>query len=366
MNYARFGLHRWPFRHTPDTDAYYPASSHEHALSRLEQLIQQDGGMGVVLGPPGIGKSILSRRLLENLEENIRPVLLTNSHFENRAALLKAILFDLGLPYEGKLEQDARLAVTENCLNAFREGGKTLIVVDEAQNLDPDILEELRLLGNLEGRDGKAIQVILLALPEFHETLRSPKLSAFRQRLTVQVTLEPMSLEESVDYLAHLVRCAGGNPDHFFGEDVLDILSSAGNGNPRVLNQVSSLALNLSDENGSDFIDAEAAIEAVTQLGLDPHTDQDNLIIPRVPTAIEREMRLSEEEEEGIESDSQFGPTAEKEMRPLPPKTIPFSVPSASIVDEGPQTFVYGDDVSNSPEQIGPHRTWQSPTDRVG
>ena len=92
--------------------------------------------------------------------------------------MLQAILFDLGLPYQGLTEQVARLAVTDSCLDFYREGGKTLIVVDEAHHLAADVLEELRLLSNLEGKDGKAVQVLLVALPVIEETLDKPALAA--------------------------------------------------------------------------------------------------------------------------------------------------------------------------------------------
>jgi len=176
--------------------------------------------------------------------------------------------------------------VTESCLEHFRTGGKTLIVVDEAHHLDPDVLEELRLLSNLEGKDGKAVQVLLVALPEIETTLSQPGLQALRQRLTERAKLDPLDVQESADYLMHQVRAAGGRPDKLFGPDVLDILCHAANGVPRVLNQAAHAAFSLAAEAETDGVDAEAAVEAVTRLGLDPVAEAEAVGEPDEPLRI--------------------------------------------------------------------------------
>src|SRR5256885_6400454 len=123
---TRFGLRRRPFRSTPDTDSYFPAATHELALHRLRRALADDEGIMLLTGELGTGKTLLARCLLEELDENTRCVLLTNSHVSRKGDLLQAILFDLGLPYQGLTEQGARLAVTESCLDFYPEEGKTL------------------------------------------------------------------------------------------------------------------------------------------------------------------------------------------------------------------------------------------------
>ena len=275
---TRFGLRRRPFRPTPDTDSYFPAATHEAALHQLRRALDDDEGIVLLTGEPGTGKTLVARKLLEDLDEDVRVVLLTNSHVSRNGDLLQAILFDLGLPYQGLTEQVARLAVTDSCLDFYGEGGKTLIVVDEAHHLAADVLEELRLLSNLEGKDGKAVQVLLVALPVIEETLGKPALGALRQRLTVRARLEPLDVDESAEYLRHQV-CGGGrqSPTRLFGEDVLDILAAAGGGVPRVFNQAAHAAFLLADEAGQGRVDAEAAVEAVTRLGLDPAAGAETL-----------------------------------------------------------------------------------------
>jgi type II secretory pathway predicted ATPase ExeA len=350
MFQTRFGLRRRPFRPIPDTDAYFPSTTHEAAIHLLQRGIVNDESLILLTGEPGTGKTLIARKLLESLDENVRTVLLTNSHVNRNGDLLQAILFDLGLPYQGLTEQVARLAVTDSCLEFYQRGGKTLIVVDEAHHLHPDVLEELRLLSNLEGKNGKAIQVLLVGLPEIERAIEMPSLAAFRQRLTVRAKLDALQADETAEFLCHHVSSADGDPEAFFGEDVLDIITHAAGCNPRILNRVANLAMILAEEGEQDCVDAEAAVEAVTQLGLDPVKEADepadddqilHKVLPR-PThqAIKTEL-----------------------IAPEPPqKTIPFT-PVILPIDNGPLTYVYGDELM---DQNSAARSSREATDQVG
>jgi len=362
MYQTRFGLRRRPFRPTPDTDAFFPAATHEAALNQLRRALDDDESLLLLTGDAGTGKTLVARRLLERLDDSVRTVLLTNSHVTRNGDLLQAILFDLGLPYQGVTEQVARLAVTETCLDYFRDGGKTLIVVDEAHHLSADVLEELRLLSNLEGKDGKAIQVLLVALPEIEVTLDKPALAALCQRLTVRAHLEPLDADESVDYLRHQVLAAGGNPDRLFGDDVLDILTHAAAGVPRILNQAAHAAFVLADEAGHDHIDAEAAVEAVTRLGLDPAAEAEPLATDAEPVRLVPALAASQPDHEQSTATATADP---------PRTTIPFP-PVIVPIEDGPPTYVYGDELADDSEPVSPSRPgaashpWSGPSDRVG
>lgn len=269
MDLSHFGLRARPFRTSPDADGYYPATTHEVALAELRRGLDNEESVLLLQAEPGLGKTLLAHRLLECLDEGVRSVFLTHGSFRTRAELLQAILFDLELPYQEMSEQELRLSLMESCLDQFQSGGRTIIVVDEAHLLPAGLLEELRLLSNLEGEKGRAVQIVLIGLPRIAETIEEPGLETLRQRLCVCCKLEPWSVEESADYLLHQIRRCGGRPEQLLGEDVLDILSHAGRGVPRFLNQAAHLALTLAEEAGNRQVDAEAAVEAVSRLGLD-------------------------------------------------------------------------------------------------
>jgi type II secretory pathway predicted ATPase ExeA len=268
MYQTHFGLRQWPFRAIPDSECYYPATSHEQALTQLLQAIHDEESLALLTGEPGTGKTLLCHCLLDRLGDKATSAFLTNTHFGNRTGLLQALLYDLSLPYEGRGEQELRLALTDFLLKNYAEGRRTVFVLDEAQHLTPDLLEELRLLSNLEGRQGKAVQVVLLALPAIAEDLRLPELAAFSQRLAVHAQLEPLGLHEAADYVVHHLRAAGGQSERIIADEALGILARATHGVPRLLNRGMHQALTLAYAAEAALVDAEAVLEALTQLGL--------------------------------------------------------------------------------------------------
>jgi len=268
MYEQRFGLKRRPFPATPDSSLYYPATSHETALAPMLRALSENEGLLLLTGAPGTGKTVLGQVLMEQFEGDVAGVFLTNSHYPDRAGLLQALLFDMGLPYDDGAEQVLRLRLTDHVLKNFAAGKRTIAVIDEAQHLSADLLEELRLLGNLEAGQDKAFQVVCLAQDAIVETLKDPQLAAWKQRLAVHAHLEPLSAEEACDYLLHQLRLAGGKADKIIDESGLEVLASGTQGIPRLLNHAAHQALTLADAADMDIVDAEAALEALANLGL--------------------------------------------------------------------------------------------------
>jgi type II secretory pathway predicted ATPase ExeA len=269
MYVAHFGLRHRPFRPAPDPAAYYPATTHETALQQIQQALADEEGLALLTGEPGTGKTLVAAMLVEKLADTAACVYLTNGHLAGPSDLFQAILYDLGEPYERKCEQELRLSVTDGVLKRFAEGRRTILLLDEAHHLSPSVLEELRQLGNLETRDGKAVQAILFALPEIDETLRRPDLRAFRQRLTARATLERLPTEEAADYLVHHLRVAGARPEAIVSDEAVELIVKASNGLPRLINQAMHLALELTCQAGEGRMDAEGALEALSRLGLE-------------------------------------------------------------------------------------------------
>lgn len=269
MYEKHFGLKRRPFRPTPDSDSYYPATTHEQAVARLLQGIEADEGLLLLTGAAGTGKTLLCHRLLERLPADHASAFLTHGHFAGRTALLQAILFELSLPYEGRGEQELRLALIEFLLQNYKNGRRALLLVDEAHHLSADLLEDLRLLGNLEAGTGKAVQVVLVAQPAIIETLHRPELETVRQRLAVRVALNLLDVREAVDYLVHQFRSAGARPEAIASDEALELIARGTQGVPRLLNQAAHQALMLACAAEVEQVDAEAALEALGLLGLD-------------------------------------------------------------------------------------------------
>jgi MSHA biogenesis protein MshM len=268
MDLERFGLKRRPFPATPDSSLYYPATPHEQILAPVLRAIKDDDGLALVIGEPGVGKTLLGQILLERLGDTATSAFLPHSHYANRAALLQSILYDLGLPHDDAGEQTLRLRVTDHALKNCADGKRLVTIVDEAHLLAVEILEELRLLGNLEaGR--KAFQVVCLAQNRILETLKDARLAAWNQRVAVRLFLPALVVEDAVDYLVHHVRLAGGQPHDLFDDEALEAIARACHGVPRLLNQAANQSLLLAETANLDRIDAEVALEALTQLGLE-------------------------------------------------------------------------------------------------
>lgn len=270
MDWSHFGMDRPPFRPAVDAAAYYPAPSHAAALAALVAAFGRRDPAVLIDGAGGVGKSLVARKWLDDLLPDVPRVLLPNARAERPADLLQAILFDLGTPYQGLSEQELRLAVTGHLLDAAAGGFPTVVVIDEAQHLSPAALEELRLLGNLEARDGAVMFAVLVAQPTLRDLLRRPACAAFADRVAVRCALDPLAADDAAAYLRYRVCAAGGDPAKVFDGGAVPLLVSACGGLPRVLNRAAGLAFELAAEAGAGAVDVEAAIEALGRLGIAP------------------------------------------------------------------------------------------------
>ena len=268
MYEQRFGLKRRPFPPTPDTHCYYPSTLHESALTALNRGLAENESFCLLTGEAGTGKTLLGYLLLERLEDTAASAFLCNSHFSDRSALLQAILYDLGLPFDEGTEQTLRLRLIDQLLKNHAAGRRTILIVDETHHFNAELLEEMRLMANLEASGGKALQIVLLGKPSLARTLREPGLESLRQRTAVRATLGVMEVEEACDYLLHHVRLAGGKPEKVFEDAALETIARGTHGIPRCLNQAAHQALVLAHEGELPIVDAEAAMEALMILGM--------------------------------------------------------------------------------------------------
>jgi type II secretory pathway predicted ATPase ExeA len=280
MDWATFGLTRRPFRPTPDTAAYAPTAAHDAALAAVQRAFADGDAVAAVQGEPGTGKSLLGLKFLQSLPDDTRRVMLHAPPDAKPVDLLQAILFDLGHPYRGLSEQELRLAVHGELLVSLEDDHQVVLLVDEAHHLTAEAGEELRLLGNLESRDARAVFVLLLGLPA------DGRLSeGFRQRVAVRKQLTPLDRDEAVKFVRHQLRECGGRPEWLIDDEALHLLADQTGGAPRVLNRAAALAFEVAATAGQKQVDAEAVLEALDQLGLAPAESGSPVVLPLSPPA---------------------------------------------------------------------------------
>jgi general secretion pathway protein A len=267
MYEKHFQLRERPFALSPDPDYLYPSKGHVEALSYLRYGIEGHAGFVVITGEIGSGKTTMLQALLGRLDQNTALARIVNTLLEPRE-LLDAIMLDFGMDPSG-MSKPVLLRALAAFLVQQREAGKlTLLVIDEAQNLTPATLEEIRMLSNLETEKSKLLQIIMIGQPELRETLAQPKLEQLRQRITVSYHLQPLDAGETASYVNHrLKRAALGAPLEF-PRAVTDLIHTRSRGVPRIINIIADATLLFAY--GVDRRDIDVAItkEALAELEL--------------------------------------------------------------------------------------------------
>lgn len=268
MSLTRLGLDRRPFRPAPSLDLFVSLPSQELVSAALRAAF--DGGDGVALldGAPGVGKTLLALRFLESLGGDVVPIYVPSARFTHPADLFRAIVFDLGQPYQGVGEAELRLVVTDHLLKALAEKKRVVLVLDEAQHLPPDVLEEIRLLDNWDARGTKAVFTVLVASPDLRERLQRPGLESLAQRVRCRSRVEPLSEDESRTFLRAQLEACSRTPDDVMGDEVIQLLAKHAGGVPRVLNQLAASGLELAAGAEQESVDVEVAFEALSRLGV--------------------------------------------------------------------------------------------------
>ncbi|MCS6851298.1 MAG: AAA family ATPase [Gemmataceae bacterium] len=291
---AHFGLRRRPFATTADGKFWYPATSHQQALTRLLQGLENDEEVLLLTGTPGTGKTALARFLMDKLSPGTIALFLSDCRFRTRLELYQTLAHELGLEWERTPEQELKLRCIDAIDESARAGRRTIVVADEAQHLPSDLLEEWRLIGNLQGPHGKLVRTILVGWPILLQALRQDVVVGLDQRVVTRTVLEPLGRDEAIDFLVHHVRLAGGQPSRLFTDEALAMLAQASGGLPRRLAQLGHRALMVAHAAETQRVDAEVAHEAITSLPWDvelpKHSD---------PTEPDREPPDPDEPQDG-------------------------------------------------------------------
>lgn len=237
-----YGLSERPFKLLPDPDFLYWSRGHQRAYTVLEYGIVTRAPLTVVTGEVGAGKTTLIQNLLRNLDDNVTVGLISNAQGD-RGDLLRWVLNSLGLPPPASGDYvDAFQMFQDFVIEEYATGRHVVLVIDEAQNLSVESLEELRLLTNINSNKDELLQLILVGQPELRDVIQKPELRQFAQRVTTAYHLAPMDLETTAEYIAHRLRHAGGSGEEFTSRAIRLIYEET-LGVPRQVNKLCDLAL---------------------------------------------------------------------------------------------------------------------------
>ena len=238
-----FGLKKEPFTISPDPSFLYPSVRHRQALAHLKYGLEREGGFILLTGEVGTGKTTLTRLLLRELPGNVRVAYILNARL-GELDLMSSICQELRIPLDADKAniREYTDALNKDLLDSHANGTKTLLVIEEAQNLDPTVLEMLRLLTNLETDTTKLLHILLVAQPELLEVIGRPELRQLNQRVVSRYHLEPLDLQETTSYLSHRLSRAGCNRP-VFDQAASAELHRISKGVPRVINLLSERSL---------------------------------------------------------------------------------------------------------------------------
>jgi len=271
----RYGLKQAPFRLSPDPDFFFPSETHRDALETLLYSIRSGEGFIQITGQPGTGKSMLLRKILREIGDSVVVGLILHSNIQARD-LIPIIMQDLKIDISG-----VNLPSRGNLIPLFRDfllaqaeaGNQVIIIVDEAQNLPDETLEELRMLSNLETEKTKLLQIILVGQLELEERISPDRLRQLSQRITIRYRLKPLTLVETRSYIFHRLEIAAINRDTIqisFQPGVLGSIHKYSGGIPRLINIVCERSLMAAYIQGSSRISSYHLKKAILSIDGEP------------------------------------------------------------------------------------------------
>ena len=236
-----YKLDEEPFATTPDPKFLYRSEVHQEALDRLMTAVSMRRGINAIIGEPGLGKSLLIRTLLKGFQDTVRFAWVFNTTMNSRE-LLRYICADFGFTPKNNDMSDMLMELYTFLIKEHENGKISLLIIDEAQNLKPQVLEEIRQLSNLETVRKKLLQVILSGQPQLDANLQHPDLHQLRQRICLKAILSRLSVDDTKKFIQHRLMIAGAKRE-IFSQAALQAVYEISGGIPRLINQVCDNAL---------------------------------------------------------------------------------------------------------------------------
>jgi general secretion pathway protein A len=268
-----FGLREQPFGVTPDPRFLYLSAAHREALASLYYGIEASRGFLGLIAKPGMGKTTILFHLLEKFRSSARTAFLFQTQCTSRE-FMRFLLAELGYESDGLDFVRMHEEFNRRLLQEARAGNRFIVVIDEAQNLEPSVLETVRLLSDFETPRAKLMHIILAGQPELADKLASPGLAQLRQRVSIVNGLEPLSAGEIKNYIEHRLRIAGYEGEPLFTPDSYEHIARFTEGIPRNINNFCFNALSLACASQKKRVDAEVVREVITDLDISKLTSE--------------------------------------------------------------------------------------------
>jgi putative secretion ATPase (PEP-CTERM system associated) len=260
-----FSFKHKPFELIPNPDFLFLSHSHKKAVIYLDYGVKERIGFILLTGEVGSGKTTIIRNLIKNLDGSVKLSKINNTKVSSEQ-LISMINEDFGLDIKGKDKTVLLSELNGFLIDQYAKGFQPILLIDEAQNLTPDLLEEIRLLSNLETDRAKLLQIILVGQPELKETLMHPNLRQLRQRITINYHITPLTREETGEYIKHRLTIAGNTDVINFKEDMLDIIYQFSRGIPRLINILCDFVLLATYVEGDKVVSVDMVREIAKDL----------------------------------------------------------------------------------------------------
>lgn len=269
MYQSFYGFKEMPFNITPDPRFLYLSPTHQEALQHLKYGVTEKKGFIVLVGEVGCGKTTLCRRFLNELDPGHYDTALILNPRVTETQMLKAILTEMGETKLARSQNDLVAQMNRVLLERIHQGRDIVLIIDEAQNLKFEVLEQIRLLSNLETDKQKLLQIVLMGQPELKEVLAREELRQLRQRILVHYELHPLSAEDVQHYVQHRLTLAGSTGRPTFTKWAMRAIHRASKGIPRIVNTLCDkalLAAFIRDSDEVNYWDVRRAIKDMETL----------------------------------------------------------------------------------------------------